>query len=216
MAAPPAAPEQADPGRPPLEVADIVRGHGAAFLTRHGPTLSTTQRWALADVVACRTAARGGHAQRCADCGQQDIAYNSCRNRHCPKCQGGRTAAWLQREAACLLPVPYFHVVFTLPAAVGQLVCQNRRLGYTLLFRATQETLRTVAANPKHLGAQVGLLGGPPPPGRHEKILSGAVNAWPALPCKGIRAAFGRSEFAVSCLLWKSREPIPTPFSHSW
>jgi hypothetical protein len=133
--------------RPALEVADIVCLHGPAFLARHGSSLSTTQRRALADVAACRTAVLGGHVQRCADCGQQDIAYNSCRNRHCPKFQGGRTGAWLQREAACLLPVPYFHVVFTLPAAVGQLVWQHRRLGYTLLFQAAQQTLRTVAAD---------------------------------------------------------------------
>jgi Putative transposase/Transposase zinc-binding domain len=158
MAAPATLAEPAATGRPPLEVADIVRRHGPAFLAAHGGTLSTTQRRALADVAACRTAALGGHVQRCADCGQQDIAYNSCRNRHCPKCQGGRTAAWLQREAACLLPVPYFHVVFTLPQAVAQVVWQHQRWGYTLLFQAAQQTLRTVAANPKHLGAQVGVL----------------------------------------------------------
>jgi Putative transposase/Transposase zinc-binding domain len=150
--------ESANTSRPPLEVADIVRRHGPAFLARYGAGLSATQRRALADVAACRTAALGGHVQRCGACGHQAIAYNSCRNRHCPKCQGSRTAAWLQREASCLLPVDYYHVVFTLPAAVAQLVWQNRRVGYTLLFRAAQETLRTVAADAKHLGAQVGLL----------------------------------------------------------
>ena len=144
--------------RPPLEVADLVRVHGAAFLARHGAGLSATQRRALADVAACRTAALGGHVQRCVACGHEEIAYNSCRNRHCPKCQGAQTAAWLQREAALLLPVEYFHVVFTLPPAVAEMVWQNQRCGYTLLFRAAQETLRAVAANPKHLGAQVGLL----------------------------------------------------------
>jgi hypothetical protein len=155
MSEPASAPE---PARPPLEVADIVRAHGAAFLARHGSGLSTAQRRALADVAACRTAALGGHVHRCGACGHEAIAYNSCRNRHCPKCQGSRTAAWLQREASFLLPVAYYHVVFTLPPAVTQLVWQNQRLGYTLLFRAAQETLREVAANPKHLGAQVGLL----------------------------------------------------------
>jgi len=155
MSEPASAPEAP---RPPLEVADIVRAHGAAFLARYGPGLSTAQRRALADVAVCRTAALGGHVQRCGACGHEAIAYNSCRNRHCPKCQGSRTAAWLRREASFLLPVEYYHVVFTLPSALAELVWQNQRLGYTLLFRAAQETLREVAADPKHLGAQVGLL----------------------------------------------------------
>src|SRR5262245_8322150 len=142
--------------RPPLEVADIVRRHGPAFLARHGAGLSTAQRRALRDVARCRTAALGGHVQRCGGCGHEAIAYNSCRNRHCPKCQGSRTAAWLRREASWLLPVAYYHVVFTLPPAVAAVVWQNQRLGYTLLFQAAQHTLREVAATPKHLGAQVG------------------------------------------------------------
>jgi Putative transposase/Transposase zinc-binding domain len=144
--------------RPALEVADVVRRYGAAFLTQYGAGLSTAQRRALRDVAVCRTAALGGHVQRCLGCGYEAIAYNSCRNRHCPKCQGSRTAAWLQREQSWLLLVPYYHVVFTLPAAVATLVWQNRRVGYTLLFQAVHETLREVAAQPKYLGAQVGLL----------------------------------------------------------
>jgi hypothetical protein len=148
----------ADEARPPLEVADIVRVHGPAFLARHGAGLSTAQRRALAAVARCRTAALGGHVQRCGQCGHEAIAYNSCRNRHCPKCQGSRTAAWLRREASWLLPVDYYHVVFTLPPAVAEVVWQNQRVGYTLLFQAAQQTLRDVAANPQHLGAQVGLL----------------------------------------------------------
>jgi hypothetical protein len=139
-----------------VEVADVVRRHGASFLARHGATLTSGQRRALADVAVCRTTALGGHVQRCGACGQEAIAYNSCRNRHCPKCQGSRTAAWLKREASWLLPVDYYHVVFTLPAAVAQVVWQNRRYGYTWLFRAAAETLREVAAAPKYLGAQVG------------------------------------------------------------
>jgi len=150
--------DQADGKRPLLEVADIVRAHGAAFLARHGPGLATAQRRALRDVADCRSAALGGHVYRCAGCAHQQIAYNSCRNRHCPKCQGSRTAAWLQREASWLLAVDYYHVVFTLPPAVAQVVWQNQRVGYTLLFEAVQQTLRQVAADPKHLGAQVGLL----------------------------------------------------------
>jgi hypothetical protein len=139
-------------------VADIVRAHGAAFLAGPGATLATVQRRALADVAACRTAALGGHVQRCGACGHEAIAYNSCRNRHCPKCQGSRTARWLQREASFLLPVDYYHVVFTLPAAVAQVVGQNRRRGYTFLFQAAAAALREVAADPKHLGAQVGFV----------------------------------------------------------
>jgi hypothetical protein len=153
--APPAA---AGPPRPPLEVADVVRGGGATFVARYGATLSAGQRRALADVAACRTAALGGHIHRCGACGHEAIAYNSCRNRHCPKCQGSRTAAWLQREAALLLPVAYSHVVFTLPPEVAQVVWQNQRWGYAALFQAAQQTLRAVAADPKHLGAQLGLL----------------------------------------------------------
>ena len=153
-----ARPGVADPPRPALEVADIVRRHGPAFLARHGASLSVTQRRALADVAACRTAALGGHVRRCSSCGQEAIAYNSCRNRHCPKCQGSRTSAWLRREVSLLLPADYYHVVFTLPPSVASVVWQNQRQGYGLLFRAVQETLREVAANPRHLGAQVGLL----------------------------------------------------------
>jgi hypothetical protein len=149
--------ESAECSRPVLEVADVVRAHGAAFVGRRGSALATVQRRALAAVASCRTAALGGHVQRCGQCGHEAVAYNSCRNRHCPKCQGSRTAAWLQREASLLLPVDYYHVVFTLPAAVAQVVWQHRRLGYTWLFRAAAETLREVAADAKHLGAQVGL-----------------------------------------------------------
>lgn len=143
--------------RSPLEVADVVRLHGGAFVAQCGSTLASVQRRALADVAACRTAALGGHVHRCGECGHEAVAYNSCRNRHCPKCQGSRTAAWLRREASLLLPAEYYHVVFTLPAAVAQVVWQNRRRGYTWLFQAAAETLREVAADPRRLGAQLGL-----------------------------------------------------------
>lgn len=158
MSQPSAPTELADNVRPPLEVADVVRSHGRLFLARHGQGLSTTQRRTLRAVAECRTAALGGHVLRCCGCSGQLIAYNSCRNRHCPKCQGSRTAAWLQRESSWLLPVEYYHVVFTLPEEVAQVVWQNQRVGYNLLFEAVQQTLRQVAADPKHLGAQVGLL----------------------------------------------------------
>jgi hypothetical protein len=144
--------------RPPLEVADVVRAHGAAFLAGHGARLTAAQRRALRDVAACRTAALGGHVLGCAACGARQVAYNSCRNRHCPKCPAGQRAAWLEREASSLLPVDYHHVVFTRPPAVAALALANPGTVYGLLFRAAQETLRAVAANPKHLGASVGVL----------------------------------------------------------
>jgi hypothetical protein len=144
--------------RPPWEVADVVRAHGADFLARHGDRLTAAQRRALRDVAACRTAALGGHVLGCAACGAQQVAYNSCRNRHCPKCQASQRAAWLEREAAALLPVAYHHVVFTLPAAVAALALANPGTVYGLLFRAAQEALRAVAADPQHLGAAVGVL----------------------------------------------------------
>ena len=144
--------------RPTWEVADVIREHGQAFLDKYGSSLTATQRQALRDLAACRTAALGGHVERCADCGHQQIAYNSCRNRHCPKCQATARAVWLEREAAYLLPVDYHHVVFTLPAAVADLALANPAVVYNLLFQAAAQTLRDVAADPKHLGAQPGVL----------------------------------------------------------
>jgi hypothetical protein len=144
--------------RPALEVADIIRAHGEAFLAKHGRTLSGTQRKALRDLPACRTAALGGHVEECLDCGTQVIAYNSCRNRHCPKCQAQSRAAWLERQEKSLLPVEYFHVVFTLPQEVAELALANRVAMYDLLFQAASATLREIAANPKHLGAALGVL----------------------------------------------------------
>ena len=149
---------RAEPARPLLEVADVVRAHGAEFLERHGDKLTSGQRRFLRDVVRCRTAALGGHVERCSDCGQESIAYNSCRNRHCPKCQGAARARWLAREETFLLPVEYHHVVFTLPAELASLVLANPRVGYTLLFQAARDTLLELAADPRHLGAQPGIL----------------------------------------------------------
>lgn len=146
------------PERPALEVADILREHGKDFLAKHGDTLTDTQRQTLRDLTACRTAALGGHVERCLDCGHERLAYNSCRNRHCPKCQALARARWLEREAVFLLPVEYHHVVFTLPTELSDLALANPRLLYNFLFQAASATLREVAANPKRLGAQIGVL----------------------------------------------------------
>jgi hypothetical protein len=144
--------------RPVLEVADILREHGQAFLARHGAGLTVAQRQALHDLAVCRTAALGGHVEHCLDCGHETIAYNSCRNRHCPKCQALSRAHWLQQQAEHLLPVEYHHVVFTLPAEVAALALANPAVLYDLLMRSAAVTLRRVAANAKHLGAVVGVL----------------------------------------------------------
>ena len=144
--------------RPVVEVADVIREHGEAFLARHGGRLTDGQRRALRDLAVCRTAALGGHIQRCDDCGHERPAYNSCRNRHCPKCQAATRAQWLEREANYLLPTEYHHVVFTLPVEVAELALTQPALVYDLLFQAASATLREVAANPKRLGAQIGVL----------------------------------------------------------
>ncbi len=141
-----------------LEVADVIRSCGPAFLDRFGDSLSSEQRRVLDDLARCRTAALGGHVEACDRCGHQRIAYNSCRNRHCPKCQGAAAARWMGSRAAELLPVEYFHVVFTLPAAIGPIALQNPREVYGLLFKAAAETLQQIAADPKHLGAEIGFL----------------------------------------------------------
>ncbi len=138
------------------EVADVFREHGAAFIAGNG--IATDQQRVLRDLVLCRTAALGGHLNRCDHCGHEEISYNSCGNRHCPKCQGRAQAKWLIDREADLLEVPYFHVVFTLPAEIGPLALQNRRLIYGLLLRAVSQTLKTIARDPKHLGAEIGFL----------------------------------------------------------
>ena len=144
--------------QPALEVADVIGAYGEAFLDRYGGTLSARQAKALRDLAACRTAALGGHVEQCLDCGAQRIAYNSCRNRHCPKCQALARARWLDQQAQHLLPVQYHHVVFTLPAAIADLALANPAALYDLLMRSAASTLRQVAANPKRLGAVVGVL----------------------------------------------------------
>jgi hypothetical protein len=143
--------------RPALEVADIFRDHGAAWRAANAGHVSLGQLKVMSAIESCRTAALGGHVARCEDCSHTTIAYNSCRNRHCPKCQGAAAKEWLADRAADLLPVPYFHVVFTLPAAVADIAYQNKAVIYDILFKASAETLITIAADPKHLGARIGI-----------------------------------------------------------
>jgi predicted Zn-ribbon and HTH transcriptional regulator len=140
-----------------LEVADVFRGHGPAWRQANAGHVSLDQLKVMSAIESCRTAALGGHVARCQDCAYTTIAYNSCRNRHCPKCQGAAAKQWLDERAAELLPVPYFHVVFTLPAAVADIAYQNKAVIYDILFKTSAETLITIAADPKHLGARVGI-----------------------------------------------------------
>jgi hypothetical protein len=143
--------------RPSLEVADIFRAAGPAYRAAHAGHLSLHQLKIMSAVEQCRTAALGGHVEACADCGHWRVAYNSCRNRHCPKCQGAAARAWLAEREADLLPVGYFHVVFTLPAEVGAVALQNKALLYDLLFRTASETMQVIAGDPRHLGARIGI-----------------------------------------------------------
>jgi hypothetical protein len=140
-----------------LEVADIFRAHGPAWRRAQAGHLSLGQLKVMSAIERCRTAALGGHVARCEKCDHTLIAYNSCRNRHCPKCQGAAAKAWLAEREAELLPVPYYHVVFTLPAPVADIAYQNKAQIYAILFKAAAETLLTIAADPKHLGARIGL-----------------------------------------------------------
>ncbi|PZR71630.1 MAG: IS91 family transposase [Candidatus Dormiibacter spiritus] len=144
--------------RPDLEVADVFHRHGTDYRRDHDGHLGRVERRVMAAVEACRTAALGGHAEHCADCGLVRQAYNSCRNRHCPKCQGLARAQWLAERQAELLPVPYFHVVFTVPAQVAEMAFQNKAAIYAILFKAASEALRVAAADPKHLGAEIGVV----------------------------------------------------------
>jgi Putative transposase/Transposase zinc-binding domain len=143
--------------RPALEVADIFRDHGSAWRQANAGHVSRDQLKVMTAIERCRTAALGGHVARCENCAHTTIAYNSCRNRHCPKCQGAAARAWLAEREAELLPVPYFHVVFTLPASIARIAYQNKAVVYDLLFKVSAETLLTIAADPKHLGAQIAI-----------------------------------------------------------
>ena len=145
-------------GRPSLEVADILRDHGPAWREANRGHVSLDQLKVMSAIERCRTAALGGHVARCENetCGYTTIAYNSCRNRHCPKCQGAQAREWMEAREAELLAVPYFHIVFTLPSRIAAIAYQNKAVIYDLLFKASAETMLTIAADPKHLGARIG------------------------------------------------------------
>jgi predicted RNA-binding Zn-ribbon protein involved in translation (DUF1610 family) len=144
--------------RPPLEVADIVRSAGLSFVERNRNWINGQHRKVLAAITRCRTAALGGHRDQCSDCGHTAISYNSCRNRHCPRCQGNARVRWLQSRQRELLPTRYVHVVFTLPRELAPLALQNKRLIYKLLFHASAQTLLQIARDPRHLGAEIGFF----------------------------------------------------------
>ncbi len=144
--------------RPKLEVADIFRDHGAAWRSANAGHVSLGQLKVMSAIERCRTAALGGHVERCEKGSYTIIAYNSCRNRHCPKCQGAAAREWLAEREAELLPVPYYHVVFSLPAQIADIAYQNKAVIYDLLFKASSETMLAIAADPKHLGARIGFL----------------------------------------------------------
>ncbi len=145
--------------RPPFEVADIVRTAGPRFRERYWRALTWPQIKVLNAIVRCRTAALGGHRDQCDRCGYQAISFNSCRNRHCPKCQTNAREKWLRHRQQELLPAIYFHLVFSVPHALVPLIWQNKKILFSLLFEATAATLLEVAADPKHMGAEIGFFG---------------------------------------------------------
>ena len=144
--------------RPPLEMADILRFAGQSFLQRSQRWISWQHQKVLLAITRCRTAALGSHRDRCSSCGHTAISYNSCRNRHCPKCQGNARQHWLEARERELLPTPYVHIVFTLPREVASLALQNKQVIYNLLFHASAETLLEIARDPRHLGAEIGFF----------------------------------------------------------
>src|SRR3954471_5980722 len=144
--------------RPKLEVADIFRDHGAAWRSANAGHVSLDQLKVMSAIERCRTAALGGHVERCEKCSYTIVAYNSCRNRPCPKCQGAAAQEWRAEREAELLPVPYFHVVFTLPAKIADIAYQNKAVIYDILFKASADTMIAIAADPEHLGARIGVL----------------------------------------------------------
>ena len=165
--------------RPAIEVADIFRRHGPAWRDANAGQVSLDQLKVMSAIESCRTAALGGHVERCEDCVHVRIAYNSCRNRHCPKCQAIAAKEWLADREAELLPVPYFHVVFSLPAPIAAIAWQNKAVVYDLLFKAAAEALITIAADPKHLGARIGPRSGPMPRKAVSRLgLTAVLHTW--------------------------------------
>ncbi len=144
--------------RPKLEVADVFRRYGATYRQKHGASMSTAQRRVMSAIELCRTAALGGHLERCDECGHERNCFNSCRDRHCPKCQSLARAQWVEDRQAELLDCPYFHVVFTVPEEIAAIASQNKEVVYDILFRTTAETLKIIAADPQHLGAEIGFF----------------------------------------------------------
>ena len=144
--------------RPKLEVADVFRRYGAAYREQHGASMSSRQRRVMTAIEVCRTAVLGGHLERCDECGHERNCFNSCRDRHCPKCQSLARAQWIEDRQTELLEVPYFHVVFTIPEQLAAIALQNQKVVYGILFAATAETLKTIAADPEHLGAEIGFF----------------------------------------------------------
>jgi predicted Zn-ribbon and HTH transcriptional regulator len=145
-------------GRPLFEIADVIRRADAQITSHHREGLTWPQLKVLNAIMRCRTAALGGHRDQCTRCGYQTISYNSCRNRHCPKCQTNAREKWLTARQRELLPVDYYHLVFSVPHALVPLIWQNKKVLFRLLFEASAETLLEVAADPKHLGAEIGFL----------------------------------------------------------
>jgi Transposase zinc-binding domain len=174
--------------RPKWEVADVFRHYGEAYRDKHGASMSTAPRRVMTAVELCRTAALGGHLEQCDQCGHERNAYNSCANRHCPKCQSLARAEWLEDRRSELLHTQYFHVVFTVPEQIAAIAYQNKRAVYGILFRATAETLRTSAADPQHLGAFSPCS---TPGGRTCFIIPTCIVWFPALGC--LRTAPGGS-----------------------
>jgi predicted Zn-ribbon and HTH transcriptional regulator len=144
--------------RPKLEVADVFRRYGQAYRQNHGASMSAEQRRVMAAIEVCRTAVLGGHLERCDKCGYEHNCFNSCRDRHCPKCQSLARAQWIEHRQAELLDCPYFHVVFTVPEGIAAIAYQNKEVVYDILFKSTAETLKTIAADPRHLGAEIGFF----------------------------------------------------------
>jgi hypothetical protein len=144
--------------RPKFEVADVFRRYGAVYRQQHGSSMSVAQRRVMTAIEVCRTAVLGGHLEQCDQCGHERNAYNSCANRHCPKCQSLARAEWLEDRRSELLNTQYFHVVFTVPEQIAPIAYQNKKMVYGILFRAAADTLRTIAADPKHLGAEIGFF----------------------------------------------------------